>query len=199
MHVFGSYSRGALQPGDVDLMVDVDRTDPRWKQHFLRAFRDGRDPYSTLRSALLGRRRGVSLQFERDLHADIPVMTLWSRGEPVSIALERVREISVDPAAGRAVRDAMLPCFDGLGEVLPRSLRQEIVELVDVEIVDVEQIVLADASVDHPWVRDTVERRWTPASPLRRAADATLAHLEAGASTCVGFTCTARTWTPTSP
>lgn len=43
----------------------------------------------------------------------------------VDTALARLNAIPVDPAAGRAPRDAMLSCLDGIGEWLPRYLRQD--------------------------------------------------------------------------
>ncbi|MGH3763063.1 nucleotidyltransferase domain-containing protein [Actinophytocola sp.] len=60
VHVFGSYARGAFDPGDVDVAVDIDRDD-RWRQHFISSLANGRDPYPVLRVALRGRRRGIEL------------------------------------------------------------------------------------------------------------------------------------------
>jgi hypothetical protein len=57
VHVFGSYARGAEQPGDVDLAVDLDHTDQRWGHHLIACLSSGRDPYTAIRMALVGRRR----------------------------------------------------------------------------------------------------------------------------------------------
>jgi predicted nucleotidyltransferase len=34
VHVFGSYARGAPEPHDLDLNVQVNRHDDRWLSHF---------------------------------------------------------------------------------------------------------------------------------------------------------------------
>jgi hypothetical protein len=49
-------------------------------EHFLHSLSYGRDPYATLRVALGGRRRALSLLFEREGHDDVPMMLIWRRG-----------------------------------------------------------------------------------------------------------------------
>lgn len=176
--MFGSYSRGAAEPGDLDVAVDL-RRDDRWSSHFIGSMTHGRDPYSGLRQALRGRTRSISILFQRDQgHDDVPMTLLWKRGESLELALERVRAITVDPVAGRSPRDAMLTCFQGLDKWLPRFVREELKELIEKGIITVEQVVLPDAEIADLWVRDQVESRWNSGSPLRRAAFAALAHLE---------------------
>jgi hypothetical protein len=111
-------------------------------------------------------------------HDDLPLTLLWQQGEPLDTALERLSAIPADPAAGRATRDAMLPCFEGLDKWLPRYMREETVDLINNRLITVEQIILTDAEPRDPSIRDYVNRRWSPNSPLRRAAHAALAHLE---------------------
>lgn len=36
LHLFGSYARGAPEPGDVDVIVEFDHHRPEWKQHTVR-------------------------------------------------------------------------------------------------------------------------------------------------------------------
>jgi hypothetical protein len=168
VYVFGSYARGAVEPGDVDVAVDLKRDD-RWISHCIRSMEYGRDPYVVFRQALRGRTRSVSILFQRhEGHDDVPMTLLWRRGEPVDIALERVRAIPVDPTAGTALRGAMLGCFEGLDRWLPRYLRQELIALIDDEAIAVEQVALEDADIADPSVRDLVEARWSVTSPLRR-------------------------------
>jgi hypothetical protein len=102
---------------------------------------------------------------------------LWKRGEPLERALERVRGLPVEPTAGRAPRDAMLACFEGLDHWLPRMVREELKELIDDGIIVVEQVILDAVEVSDPWVRDVIDRRWSVGIPLRRAAHAALADL----------------------
>ena len=66
VYVFGSYARGSLEPRDVDVAVDIDRSDDEWTSHFIGSFSYGRDPYTVLRVALRGRLRSVEILFERD-------------------------------------------------------------------------------------------------------------------------------------
>lgn len=178
VYVFGSYSRGAVEPADLDIAVDLKRDD-RWTSHFVRCVEYGRDPYSGLRQALRGRTRSVSILFERTQgHDDVPMTLLWVRGEPLERALERVHAIPVDPTAGRAPRDAMLACFDGLDHWLPRFVREELKELIDNDVIAIDQVELTDAEIADRQVRAIVETRWRADSPLRRAACAALAYLE---------------------
>lgn len=59
VHVFGSYARGAPNPGDVDVAVTFNNRDQRWSEHFSNALIEGRDAYTVLRMALRGRRRSL--------------------------------------------------------------------------------------------------------------------------------------------
>jgi len=77
LYLFGSYARGAIQPGDVDIIVEFDHQREEWKQHFLSSFSYGRDPHATLRVALRGRVRSLSLVFGRERHRNIPMSLLW--------------------------------------------------------------------------------------------------------------------------
>jgi hypothetical protein len=44
---------------------------------------------------------------------------LWHKGDTLQTALERLNAIQPDPAAGRALREAMLPEFEGLDQWIP--------------------------------------------------------------------------------
>lgn len=179
VYVFGSYARGATEPNDVDVAIDFRRDDDRWRSHFIHCMSYGKSPYVVFRKALRGNARNVSLLFEpHEGHDDVPMTLLWRRGEPVDVALERLHAIPVDLSAGRAPRDAMLACFDGLDKWLPRYLREELATLVKDEVVTIEQIALDDTDVADPLINGLIDRRWTAASPLHRAARAAMAYLE---------------------
>ncbi len=179
LYLFGSYARGAVQPGDVDVVVEFDHQREEWKEHLLSSLSYGRDPNATLRVALRGRARSLSLVFGRERHEDIPMSLLWRGGEPVEAAIDRIHAIAPDSSATRADRDAMPDYLHVLGDKLPRYLRRELVALVEGGVLDVSEIVLPDREPSAAWCENEVIRfRWSDGSPLRRAALAVLAHWE---------------------
>ncbi|MFC4951025.1 nucleotidyltransferase domain-containing protein [Pseudonocardia sp. GCM10023141] len=178
VHLFGSYARGALEPQDVDVMVDFDHHRAEWKEHFHSTFGYGRDPNATLRMALRGHTRSLSIEFGREAHGDIPMTPLWRRGDPIEQAIDRVHAIVSDPVATRAPRDAMPEYLLSSGDRIPRHLRQDLVTLVDGGAIDVTAVVLAAHVPTATWFDELIDDRWSPTSPLRRTALAVLAHWE---------------------
>jgi hypothetical protein len=120
VYVFGSFARGALQPGDVDMDVEFDHKDTRWAAELNQGLSYGYDPRRVFRQALVGRRRGVQFVFDARSDADFDMTLLWRRGDDLQTAVARLHAIKVDPEAGRAERHAMLPEFDGMERWLPR-------------------------------------------------------------------------------
>ena len=177
VYVFGSFARGALQPGDVDLDVEFDQSDERWISMVIRSLSYGRDPYIEFRKRLVGRKRGVEFAFNDRADADYDMTMLWQRGEDVDTGLARVRAIRADSAAGRAERDAMLPQFEGLDRWLPRPYRETLSEAIGSGVITLERLVLPDVEVDHPLVLEHLRDRWKPGSPLYRAGQAAFAYL----------------------
>ncbi|MFJ4467360.1 nucleotidyltransferase domain-containing protein [Streptomyces sp. NPDC089424] len=128
VYVFGSYIRGALHPNDVDVVVEHG-TDEQWLEESLYASINGRDPYVSMRQALRGRTRGISFQFRgRDTLRDegFDLFMLWPKGEPFSLARERLSSWKEDPSAGTAPRDHMLAAFGSLESPVPRLARFEL-------------------------------------------------------------------------
>jgi len=182
VRVFGSYLRGALQSHDID--VDVDYSpDERWHEEALARLLYGRDPEVPLRRALIGTARSIQLTCR--LHKEAPeieMLTLWRRGDTLEQALDRLHAIRPDSTAGRAERDAMLPAFEGLDRWLDRPVRGRLAQLVEAGAIAITQVELPDAELDDLRDEDAqwaIERRWADDSPLRRAAIAALAYLEA--------------------
>ncbi|WP_172386286.1 nucleotidyltransferase family protein [Streptomyces sp. MNP-20] len=178
--VFGSYARGALTPSDVDLVVEH-RTDDRLTSEVVQALSYGRDPYASMKRALKGNSRGLQIHFrERStLEGDgFELTPLWTRGEPVAAARTRLAALTPDPAAGRAPRDHMIEAFDGIDRWIPRPVRIDLTDLVDRKAATIQRLELADARPSHPAAPEALTR-WSDTSPLRRAAAAVLAHLEA--------------------
>jgi hypothetical protein len=146
VYVFGSFSRGAVEPHDVDVAVKFER-DWEWGTHFATCLSYGRNPYSVFRAPLIGRRPGIQFIFEPE-HLDFEMIPLWHRGDGLSLALARLHAITPDPTAGRAPRDAMLPQFVGLDRWIPLAYREAMAAAVSNQIVRVERLTLPDQGTD---------------------------------------------------
>jgi len=180
IRVFGSFARGAFEPHDVDLDVEL-TPDEQFTAEMIERRRRRRDPFAPVRQALIGNRRGVDLHVSEaaTLHeSGIETTLLWRRGDDLDTALARVHAIEPDPEAGRAPRHAMLPAFEGIDRHVPFAVREMLCRWVDEGAVTVEQIELPGREASGEVARQTVERRWIATSVLRRAGNAALAHLE---------------------
>jgi hypothetical protein len=178
VYVFGSYARGATDPNDLDLEVEIGHDDERWISHFLGCLSSGGDPYGVIRRALVGGSRSCQFLFEARDRVDFPLTLLWRAGDPLQTALARLHAIAVDDTAGRAARHAMLPQFDGLDRWIPRRYRERLVAAINAGAVTVERLELPDAPVADAAAQHHLEQRWWPTSPLYRAGQAVLAHFE---------------------
>ncbi|MFG2948416.1 hypothetical protein [Streptomyces adustus] len=180
IHLFGSYIRGALEVGDVDIAVQH-ASDERWRRESLAAMFSGRDGYVGVRQALRGRRRGVSFQFQDCTALEgegFELLLLWRRGEPMTLARQRLAEVTPDPAAGRAPRDHVLPAYEAIADLLPRPVRIELHRLCTTGAAKVSVVTLPDAQPLSVAAAAHLDGRWTSHSSLRRAAAAALAYLE---------------------
>jgi hypothetical protein len=177
--LFGSYVRGALEPGDVD--IDVEYTadeDLRSDEHD--RMMSGRDWLAPIRRAVTARRRGFQASFQkRELYErkGIPLMLLWQRGDARDTALARLRGITPAPDAGRAPRDAMLPAFEGIDKWVPLPIRERLAPEVEASTLAIDRLVLADATPRDRKAARYATRRWQE-GPLRRAGLAALAYVE---------------------
>ncbi|MFI6281628.1 nucleotidyltransferase domain-containing protein [Streptomyces sp. NPDC050988] len=184
--LFGSFARGASAPHDVDVAVRIER-DERMKEIILHSLLTGRgNPYTPLRRALTGTSRGLQFQFDdsvrKQLEAEGTVMLpLWQRGDTFDQALAVLHGIAEDPDAGRAERHDMIDAFTGLDRHIPRPVRAELIKWQHKDLITISKVSLPDAPdtylLDDPNMQWAF-RRWTPDSPLRRAALAGLSHLQ---------------------
>ncbi|GFE27532.1 hypothetical protein [Streptomyces nigrescens] len=180
IHLFGSYIRGALEVGDIDVVVQH-TTDDCWTEQSLDAFFGGRDSYVPMRRALRGNRRGISFQFQgRDSlqSEDIELLLLWRQGEPIALARRRLAAITPDTTAGRAPRDHVLPAYETLADLIPRPVRIDLHRWSTDRKITVTTHALRDAQPRFTTATRHMDYRWVPNSPLRRAAAAALAYLE---------------------
>jgi predicted nucleotidyltransferase len=178
VYVFGSFARGALEPHDLDIDVEMTRNDARWTERFLACLSDGRDLFAPIKRPLTAGRRGYQFQFEFRERADFEMTLLWKRGDSLDTAMERLRAIKADATAGRALRDAMLPEFEGIDDWIPRPYREALCGAVDSGAIQIERVVLPDGHVTSPVAAEHIDYRWKAASPLYRAATAVVSHLE---------------------
>ncbi|WP_433362329.1 hypothetical protein [Streptosporangium sp. CA-115845] len=175
--IFGSFARGAMNPRDVDMDIEH-QTSREWATTSTSMRIQGRDPYSLFRRPLLEGRRGCEMFFNFQNEVDFEMMPLWRRGDTLQSAIDRLHAIPIDPAAGRAPRDAMLPEFEGLDRWLPLYAREQIISAIDSGAIHLERFQLEDAVVSDPDAAWVIRRRWDKGSPLLRAANAVLAHWE---------------------
>jgi len=175
--VFGSYARGAPQPGDVDLNVEFDHDDDRWTSTWLDSLSYGGNPHRFFTQPLVGRKRSVKFMFDGRKATDFDMTLLWQSGDDLQTALARLHAITENPEAGRAPRHAMLPQFEGTEAWLPRYTREYLVEAIDEGALSVERLVLPDSDLNDPLATRHVNERWNETSPLFRAARAVFAYL----------------------
>lgn len=182
VYVFGSYARGALTVGDVDVDVEYDaKLDPAVEHELVDRLVAGRDWNTPFRKALKPA-RALQVMFNRVEMIAEPVL-VYERGDPLPTALARVDAIAADPRAGRARRDPVHPALALVAEELARPNRILLSELLDAGLLGVEIVNLADvedADLGDRQFLTRVRLRWrSTGSPLARAARAAGAHLRA--------------------
>ena len=176
--VFGSYARGATDPHDLDIGIEIDRDDDRWLSHFITCLSSGHDPHSIIRRALVGASRSCQFMFDARDRADFPLTLLWRHGDTLACALDRLHAIMIDETAARAPRHGMLPEFEGLDRWIPRTFRECLAAAVETGAISLHRVQLPDIPVSDPEAREHIRDRWAPTSPLHRAGHAALAHFE---------------------
>jgi Nucleotidyltransferase domain len=177
VYVFGSFARGAQEPGDLDIDVEL-AGDEEWNMHVVSSLPYGRNPYAVLRKPLSAGRRGYQYTFDFRDRADFDMTLLWRKGDTLGTALGRLHAIQPDPLAGRAPRDSMLPEFEGIEDWVPRPYRTALCAAVSDGALRIERLSLPDGVVASPEAEEHIRLRWNPASPLRRAGTAVVSHWE---------------------
>ena len=175
--VFGSYARGATEPHDIDLIVDFIPDGP-YASHMTRCFLYGRNPHVEFRRLLIGNSRSFDIQFGGRAGVDFELATVWKRGDSLAQARARLDAIQIDPEAGRASRDGMLPAFEGLDHWMPRWAREAASAAADAGAVQIERIELAGGVVRSHEIAGEMRARWKSTSPLLRAATAVVVDWE---------------------
>jgi predicted nucleotidyltransferase len=182
VYVFGSYARGALSVGDVDVDIEYDsRLNPEVHRELIDRVVIGRDWNTPFRKALKPP-RALQVMFGRVEMIAEPVL-VYERGDTLERARARVEAITTDPGAGRARRDPVHPAIEPVADDLKRPSRILLTELLTAGLLTVDLVVLADADGDEPAdgrFEERIRLRWPSArSPLARAARAAGAQLQA--------------------
>lgn len=174
VYAFGSWSRGALEVGDVDIDIEYDDLrDPETRRQMFDAVLAARDPLAVLRKALKPRRT-LQVLFESADNLGQRVL-IYKDGDNLEAALARVHSIELDADAGRAEREAVHPALEPVANALTRPSLIRIGELAAHGLIDVVLIDLPDFAVDEiadTDYREFVQTTWSESSPLARAARA---------------------------
>src|SRR5262249_3580973 len=115
--IFGSYARGALDVGDVDLAVEFDQTKDEAGIWFATLMAGGFDHLGALRRELRGNQRALKIHFNEleDLHREgCEPQLLWRRGDALEQAHARRAALAPDASAQRAPRDTVHPLLAGV-------------------------------------------------------------------------------------
>lgn len=116
VYVFGSYARGALIVGDVDVDIEYGaRLHPAVERDLIDNLVVGRDWNTPFRKALRPP-RALQVLFSR-LEMIAEPVAVYERGDTLDRALARVEAIAPDPEAGRAERDAVPPAIEPVADV----------------------------------------------------------------------------------
>lgn len=178
--VFGSYARGALTVGDVDIDIEHQASlHPEVMREAVDSLTRGKDWLRPFRKAFGTNKPALQVLFGADEMLQAAI-TVFERGDSYDTAAARVHAIASDAGAGRAERDAVHPVIEPLVDDLTRPSRIVLTEMASRGWVELAVIDLPDAEfgdVDHEQFRLVVESHWSRTSPLARAARAAGRHL----------------------
>lgn len=179
--IFGSYARGALEVGDIDLAVEFDQTKDEAARWFVTLLAGGFDHLGALRRNLRGNQRALEIHFNEldDLRKeDFEPLLLWRRGDSLAVARDRLSALAADPDAHRAARDTVHPLLADVEKLIPRPARQEFSLLVWAGWLDAKLVELPRGQAAN---RVTVRRfaeQWAETNPRFYVAHAIAMYLE---------------------
>ena len=181
--VFGSYAAGALNVNDVDLVIEH-RYSERLHDDAKHALHNGGNPCRGLDRELRGSWRNMKISYGKSAKESlerqrrVTCILIWRRGEPLTTAQERLAAIKVNPEAGTAPREHVIPELVGFEKKLPIAARRRVEELVASGHVIARRFQLP---VEEPrdertgWI---IASRWAATNSRRRAALALAALIE---------------------
>jgi hypothetical protein len=181
--VFGSYAAGAPNVNDIDLVVEH-RQSKRLLDDMLRSLSYGGNANRGLDRELRGTWRNVKIQYcarvkeSYEQQGGFTFVLIWRRGEPLSLATQRLAAIEVDPNAGSAPRDHVIPALAGFEKKVALAYREQIEELVSSGRVVARRNQLPDSEPRDEWMVSRIGESWAATNPKRRAALALAARIE---------------------
>lgn len=179
--IFGSYARGALEVGDVDLAVEFDQTKDEAGRWFATLLAGGFDHLGALRRELRGNQRVLELHLNEvdDLRKEgFDLQLLWTRRESFEAARDRLHALATDASAGRALRDTVHPLLSEVEKLVPRPARQEFSVFMWAGWLDSKLVDLPAREATNPVTRRRFRQQWSTSNPRFRAAHAVASYLE---------------------
>jgi predicted nucleotidyltransferase len=181
VRIFGSYARGALEVGDVDLAVEFDQTKDEAGLWFATLMAGGFDYLGALRRELRGNQRALEIHFNEldELRKEgFEPQLLWRRGDSLEEARARLAALAPDARAQRAARDTVHPLLADVEKLIPRPARQEFSLLMWAGWLDARLIELPPEQAANAATRHRFAERWSESNPRFRAAHAVASYLE---------------------
>lgn len=179
--VFGSYARGALEVGDVDLAVEFDQTKDEAGRWFATLMAGGFDHLGVLRRELRGNQRALEIHFDEldDLRKEgFEPQLLWQRGDSLKDAHTRLAALAPDAGAQRAARDTVHPLLADVEKLIPRPARQEFSLFMWAGWLDARLVELRAEQAASAVTRRRFAEQWSESNPRFRAAHAAASYLE---------------------
>jgi Nucleotidyltransferase domain len=179
--IFGSYARGALEVGDVDLAVEFDQTKDEAGRWFATQMAGGFDHLVALRRELRGNQRALEIHFNEldDLRKEgFEPQLLWQRGDSLDEAHARFAALAPDTTARRAPRDTVHPLLADVEKLIPRPARQEFSLFMWAGWLDAKLVELPPRQATNAVTRRRFAEQWSESNPRFRAAHAVASYLE---------------------
>jgi predicted nucleotidyltransferase len=179
--VFGSYARGALEVGDVDLVVEFDQSQDEAGRWFATLMAGGFDHLGALRRELRGNQRVLEIHFNEldDVRKEgFEPRLLWRRGDSLEEARARLAALAPDAIAQRAPRDTVHPLLADVEKRIPRPSRQEFSLFMWAGWLEATLVELPPQQAANAVTRRRFADQWSESNPRFRAAHAVASYLE---------------------